>query len=1085
MNVKISTKITILVTVLVAVSLVVGIFGINGLRNVNNNVDNMYNTRVKPLTQLKAVSDAYAVQIVNVANKVEKRELSPTQALNELEAATETVSKNWEEYTAKELSKHEEKLANEATELRKVSKGAFDKLVNILNQQKDSLIYAQLSEFNKKELYQAIDPFTEKIHELIKLQLDVASQIHKEAELTYTNTRLVTLLVLIIGILAGIIIAAIIILNIGKILKTMNSEVDILVKEAINGKLAVRGNADKIDPEFRSIIEGFNNTLDAVIAPLNVAAEYIDRIAKGNIPPKITDTFNGDFNEIKNNLNMCIDSINALIKDVGILADATVDGKLATRADATKHEGDYKKIIEGFNHTLDAVIGPLNVAAEYIDRIAKGNIPPKITDSYNGDFNEIKNNLNMCIESLSGLIDEMNNTTKQQSEGDIDAFADDSEFEGSYKTLIHGYNEGMKIHIDSILLILNLLKSYSEGDLSEEMPVMPGKQIIATERINLLRTNILGLIDEMNNTSNLQVQGDFEAMADESKFDGAYKTLIQGFNQGMQIHINNILKILELLGFYSEGDLSQKMPNLPGKQIMATESINLLRSNMLGLIDEMNKMSSQHDLGDIDVEIDVNKFQGAYKTMAEGVNNMVFDHIAMNKKAMACFEQFGEGNFDAEIEQFPGKKAFINETIEKVRGNLKKVLKELNKLIEASQEGDLQTRADSNDFKGDWKKIMQGVNDMLKEMLVPIQESNRVLKLISKGNISEKVELKLKGEHKDMQNAVNGVQEWLRNMVDIIKKIAKGDLSIRVNKLSDQDELSETLQQMILALNNIVNEVNIAADYVATGSNQMSESANSIASGANEQAANTEEVTSSFEEMLSIIQNNLNNAKITEKSARKAADDIKISNESVFETVEAMKTIAEKISIISDIAEKTDLLAINAAIEAARAGEHGEGFAVVASEVRKLAEQSQQAAIEINNVSKNSVSIAEQSGKQLGEIVPSIEKTSELVRDIVNASEEQEIGIRQVNNAMTQLSDVTQQNTSSAEELSTGSEELASQAEQLREVMDFFILDQNVIGKSGKKQSKGKTLKVSGLKQKSSKPDVENEGFTEDEFENF
>jgi methyl-accepting chemotaxis protein len=154
-----------------------------------------------------------------------------------------------------------------------------------------------------------------------------------------------------------------------------------------------------------------------------------------------------------------------------------------------------------------------------------------------------------------------------------------------------------------------------------------------------------------------------------------------------------------------------------------------------------------------------------------------------------------------------------------------------------------------------------------------------------------------------------------------------------------------------------------------------------------------------------------------------------------------MKTIAEKISIISDIAEKTDLLAINAAIEAARAGEHGEGFAVVATEVRKLAEQSQRAAVEINNVSKNSVSIAEESGKQLEKIVPNIEKTAELVRNIVNASEEQEIGIRQVNSAMLQLSDVTQQNTSNAEELSTGSEELASQAEQLREIMDFFVVN--------------------------------------------
>ncbi|NJO90561.1 MAG: hypothetical protein HC831_17570 [Chloroflexia bacterium] len=459
---------------------------------------------------------------------------------------------------------------------------------------------------------------------------------------------------------------------------------------------------------------------------------------------------------------------------------------------------------------------------------------------------------------------------------------------------------------------------------------------------------------------------------------------------------------------------------------------------LAGLIAEMSNMSNQHDLGDIDVKIESSKFHGAYRMMAEGLNNMVFGHIAVKKKAMTCFEQFGEGNFDAPIEQFPGKKAFINETIEKVRINLKRVMTELNSLITASKDGQLQTRAEADLYKGDWKRMMLGINEMLKEILVPIQEGNRVLALISKGNITERVELNLHGDHKAMQDAVNNVQKWLRGMVDVIKEIADGNLTVEVKKLSNEDELSETLQQMILALQGIVGEVNIAADYVATGSGQMSESANSIASGANQQASSAEEVSSSFEEMLSMVQNNLSNAKTTEGNARKAADEIKISNESVFKTVEAMKTIAEKITVISDIAEKTDLLAINAAIEAARAGEHGEGFAVVAAEVRKLAEQSQRAAIEIDSVSKSSVSIAEQSGKQLAQIVPSIEKTAELVKEIVLASEEQEIGIRQVNNAMSQLSDVTQQNTSSAEELSSGSEELASQAEQLREVMKFL-----------------------------------------------
>ncbi len=149
----------------------------------------------------------------------------------------------------------------------------------------------------------------------------------------------------------------------------------------MEGKLATRADASKHQGDFRKVVEGVNATLDAVIGPLNVSAEYVDRISKGDIPPKITDSYNGDFNEIKNNLNACIDDVNALVAETGVLIKAAVEGKLATRADASKHQGDYRKIVEGVNETLDAVIGPLNVSAEYVDRISKGDIPPKITDT--------------------------------------------------------------------------------------------------------------------------------------------------------------------------------------------------------------------------------------------------------------------------------------------------------------------------------------------------------------------------------------------------------------------------------------------------------------------------------------------------------------------------------------------------------------------------------------------------------------------------------------------------------------------------------------------------------------------------------
>ena len=153
------------------------------------------------------------------------------------------------------------------------------------------------------------------------------------------------------------------------------------------------------------MIEGLNRLADAYVAPIRVTADYVDRISKGEIPAKITDTYHGDFNVIKTNLNACIDAVNLLVTDAKRLASAAVEGKLATRADATRHQGDFRNIVEGVNATLDAVIGPLNVAADYVDRIAKGAIPAKITDRYNGDFNALKDNLNTCIDAVNLLVD--------------------------------------------------------------------------------------------------------------------------------------------------------------------------------------------------------------------------------------------------------------------------------------------------------------------------------------------------------------------------------------------------------------------------------------------------------------------------------------------------------------------------------------------------------------------------------------------------------------------------------------------------------------------------------------------------------
>ncbi|MHB8102802.1 MAG: methyl-accepting chemotaxis protein, partial [Methanosarcina sp.] len=203
---------------------------------------------------------------------------------------------------------------------------------------------------------------------------------------------------------------------------------------------------------------------DAVIGPLNVAAEYVERISRGDIPKPITDNYNGDFNEIKNNLNTCIDAVNNLVEDAVMLSEAGVAGRLDTRADATRHEGDFRKVVSGVNDTLDAVIGPLNVAAEYVERISRGDIPKPITDNYNGDFNEIKNNLNTCIVAVNSLVEDAVMLSEAAVAGKLNTRAEATSHEGDFRKIVSGVNGTLDAVIGPLNEAIRVSNEFSNGN---------------------------------------------------------------------------------------------------------------------------------------------------------------------------------------------------------------------------------------------------------------------------------------------------------------------------------------------------------------------------------------------------------------------------------------------------------------------------------------------------------------------------------------------------------------------------------------------------------------------------------------------
>ena len=579
MKITIKVKIFGFIILNILILSFIGYTGIVGVHKLADSEIFLYQKMLVPTGQLGEITEAYQRLRVNTRDIILANSEDSIKKYNERIKEIKELLEKWSNEYEKSIITNEMRLTFEdyKRKLKYYNESVATKIIDLALQNKDSEAIALLQ---SDDVFKAAADLQDTITKMIEMKKNQSQKESNNNDLTNNITNNV-LLIILGSVFLSLIIGFMITSNLYRIINSLMLEAKKLTVAVQEGQLNLRGNVEETNFEFREIVRGVNEIIEAFVKPINVTAHYIDSISKGNMPPKITDEYKGDFNKIKNNLNQCINAVELLIKDANLLAVAAVEGKLSTRADASVHSGDFRSIVEGVNNTLDSVINPLNVAAKYVDDISKGNIPSKITDEYKGDFNKIKNNLNKCIDAVNELVKDANLLSTAAIEGRLETRANAEKHKGDFKKIVEGVNNTL----DAVLL-----------------PV----------------TEARGCLEEMANSNfNTEMQGNYK---------GDHATLKNSLNSTIT-SINEVLNQVKTTVDQVNSGSSQVAAASQSLSQSSTESASSLEE----ISASMQQMSTQIKQN-TENAVTANQVSNQAKSTAENGNNKMKDMVrAMNE----------------------------------------------------------------------------------------------------------------------------------------------------------------------------------------------------------------------------------------------------------------------------------------------------------------------------------------------------------------------------------------------------------------------------------------------------------------------